>query len=50
MNTAMKCPKGREHKVKSLYASPDSKGWSKVDNHYYCYDCKKAYKIKWENI
>jgi hypothetical protein len=50
MNTSLKCPVDREHKVKALYASPDSKGWTKIDNHYFCYGCKKAYILDWKEI
>jgi len=49
-NRPLKCLVNRDHKVKALYTSPNSKGWTKVDNHYYCHDCEKAFKLTWEEI
>lgn len=48
--TLLSCPNNQNHKVRAVYNAPLSKGWTKINGFYYCLDCKKMYKTKFEEV
>ncbi len=44
------CPNNQNHKVRTVYHAPLSKGWTKIAGFYYCLDCQKMYKNTFSEV